>query len=75
YNEAVKDFDKTIEINPQYATAFYNRGLAYALSGYTEKSIDDFQKACDLNLKVACKKLKSLVGDRQPKPTMPKQVE
>ena len=70
-----KDFDKTIEINPKYAFAFYHRGLAYALSGYTEKSIDDFQKACGLDLKVACKKLKSLLGDRQSKPLVPKQDE
>ena len=28
YDEAIKSLDKAIEINPRYAYAWYNRGLA-----------------------------------------------
>ena len=28
--QAISDFNKAIEINPNYAEAYYNRGLAYA---------------------------------------------
>lgn len=50
YPQAVSDFTKAIDLNPQDAAAFNNRGLAYArgLKQY-EKAIDDFTKAVVLD--------------------------
>ena len=53
YEAAVRDFSKAIELNPEYATAYNNRGFAYMkLSKYNE-AIIDFDKAIELNSKYA----------------------
>ncbi len=31
YNRAIQDYDKAIEINPQYADAYNNRGVVYLM--------------------------------------------
>ncbi len=57
---AIADFTKAIEINPNYAKAYYNRGEAY-LSRAEEKddlddysvAIADFTKAIEINPKYA----------------------
>jgi len=42
YEQAIKDYDKAIELNPEYATAYNNRGNAYAKLGEYDKAIDQF---------------------------------
>ena len=61
YEEAFIDFDKAIEVDPQYAEAYFNRGVAYynlRLIYYDfdddeylflSKAIDDFDKAININ--------------------------
>lgn len=73
-DRSIEDFDKAIETNPNYATAYYNRGISHALSGYMEKSINDLQKACEMDIKIACKKLQSILGDRQFKQMIKKEA-
>ena len=56
--DAIKDYTKAIEINPQYFKAFFNRGILYyqyllgkSLSalGRKEDAIKDYTKAIEIN--------------------------
>ena len=54
--EAIKDFNKAIELNPNYSKAYYNRGNtkkdlanAYNNIDYLEEAIKDYNKAIELN--------------------------
>ena len=49
YDCAIEDFTKAIELNPNYADAYYNRGLAYQSKGEVDRTIEDFTKAIELN--------------------------
>lgn len=50
YDEnAIPDFDKTIELNPNYTEAYIHRGLSYYGLGQYERAIKDFDKAIELN--------------------------
>ncbi len=49
FNEAFTDFDKAIELNPEVAAAYYNRGRANRLLGKEEEAITDFKKANELD--------------------------
>ncbi len=49
YNEAIIDYNKALEINPNYELAFNNRGATWvALKDY-DKAIEDFDKAIAFN--------------------------
>jgi tetratricopeptide (TPR) repeat protein len=45
---AIEDYNQALQINPNYAKAYYLRGVARALSGDKKGAIEDFQKAADL---------------------------
>jgi tetratricopeptide (TPR) repeat protein len=47
-NEAINDFTKAIELNPNYARAYYCRGLIYEGRDY-DKAISDFSKVIEIN--------------------------
>lgn len=47
--DAIKEADKAIELNPNDAKAYHNRGCAYNGLRQYEKSIEDFNKAIELN--------------------------
>lgn len=49
YNLAVTEYTKAIELDPQYAKAYHNRGLAYYFVGKNFLSIEDYTKAIELN--------------------------
>ncbi len=49
HEEAMKDYDKAIELNPQYAEAYNNRGIAKAELGRNEEAMKDYDKAIELN--------------------------
>ncbi len=51
YNQAIKDFNKAIELNRDFAGAYsyYNRGNAYILTRAYDRAIEDFNKAIELN--------------------------
>lgn len=44
---AFLDFTKAIELKPEYAEAYYNRGTAYGYQGHYEKAIADFTCAIE----------------------------
>ena len=39
YDRAISDFDKTIEMNPNYAQAYLNRGITYMRKGMLENAL------------------------------------
>ena len=45
---AIKDFDKAIELKPDYAFAYNNRGAVYRSKGEYEQAIEDCNKAIQL---------------------------
>jgi len=46
---AIKIYDKAIELNPNFAEAYYNRGNAYSDLKQYERAIEDYNKAIELN--------------------------
>jgi tetratricopeptide (TPR) repeat protein len=48
-NKATADYNKAIEINPNYALAFYNRGFAWVIKKEYDKAIEDYHKAIDID--------------------------
>lgn len=51
--EAIADFSRAIELNPDYALAYGNRGVAYqGLQRYRE-SLSDLNRAIELGLEEA----------------------
>jgi lipoprotein NlpI len=53
YDKAIEDFDKAIELVPNYANAYANRGSIYAYNGLYDKAIADFGKVIELDPKYA----------------------
>ncbi|GEM_PF-3300160 len=49
YQESVTNYDKAIALNPKYARAYNNRGLAYNSLGNYQQAIADYDKAIELN--------------------------
>ena len=45
YEEAIKDYNKAIELNPNYASAFNNRGSTFNRMGKYEEAIKDYNTA------------------------------
>ena len=43
------DFDKTLELNPEYTKAYFNRGGAKYKSGAKKGILADIKKATELN--------------------------
>ena len=48
-DDAIKYYDKAIKLNPLFAEAFYNRGLAKSDLSDEEEAIKDYDKAIELN--------------------------
>ncbi|MFM6322961.1 MAG: tetratricopeptide repeat protein, partial [Microcystis panniformis] len=49
YKLALDDFNKAIELNPNYAEAYGNRGLLYYNQQKYELALSDFNKAIEIN--------------------------
>lgn len=48
YQEAIKDYTKAIQINPQFAYAYKNRGINFSDLKDYQAAIKDFTKASEL---------------------------
>ena len=49
YNKAIADYNKAIEIDPNYAAAYNNRAIIWRKKGEYNKAIADHNKAVELN--------------------------
>ena len=52
-DRTIYDYTKAIELYPDFAHAYYRRGVAYHEKGDDEKAIEDFTVAADLDPKNA----------------------
>ena len=60
YEEAIKDFDQAIKLNPESYVSFRIRGLCHRELGKKEFAKKDFQKAIKLGDKESIELIKSL---------------
>jgi tetratricopeptide (TPR) repeat protein len=49
YDEAIKETNKSLELNPNFPVALYIQGCAYALKGMHEQAIELLKKAGELS--------------------------
>ncbi len=53
YDEAIEEYNKAIEMAPEDADAYNNRGFAYVQKGELDQAIADFDKAIELDPELA----------------------
>lgn len=51
YKEAIKDFTRVIEIDPDNANAYFNRGCCYDSVGELDLAISDYSVALELDMR------------------------
>lgn len=51
YTEAIKDFTRVIEIDPDNANAYFNRGCCYDSIGELDLAISDYSVALELDMR------------------------
>src|SRR5882672_6459236 len=49
YDRAIQDFDRSIQLNPNSASTFINRGLAYKKKEQYDRALQDYDKAINLD--------------------------
>jgi tetratricopeptide (TPR) repeat protein len=49
YSKSISEYDKAIDLNPNHATAYYNRGIALTKLGRRLAAISDCNKAIELD--------------------------
>ncbi|MGC8940987.1 MAG: tetratricopeptide repeat protein, partial [Candidatus Nanoarchaeia archaeon] len=52
-DKAIQDFNKALELDPNFVEAYNNRGIAYAYKGEFDKAMQDWNKALELDPKYA----------------------
>jgi len=60
FEQAVLILNKSIEINPKYAEAYFSRGRGYYFRGEYDRSWEDIKKAQDLGYKIPVEFLNDL---------------
>jgi tetratricopeptide (TPR) repeat protein len=53
FKKAVSDYNKAIDVNPEFVVAYLNRGYSYSRMGEFDKAISDYTKAIELNARYA----------------------
>lgn len=51
YKEAIRDFTRVIEIDPENANAYFNRGCCYDSVGELDLAISDYSVALELDMR------------------------
>jgi len=49
YDGKIADYSQTIRLSPQFADAYYNRGIAYKAKGDLDSALSDYSQAIRLN--------------------------
>jgi len=49
YQQAIEDFDRAIELDPEFAEAYWGRGKTYHGLGNYQRAIEDFNRAIELD--------------------------
>lgn len=49
YDQAIRDFSKVIESDPEHAMAYNNRGVAYKQKGDYDRAISDYSRAIEID--------------------------
>ncbi|MEL6556446.1 MAG: tetratricopeptide repeat protein, partial [Cyanobacteria bacterium J06621_11] len=49
YDRAIADYDKAIEINPDYVSAYFSRGIAWSKQEDYGRAIADYDKAIEID--------------------------
>ena len=50
FKKAIETYNQVLEINPEFAEGYYNRGLIYIYQGDTEQGREDLSKAGELGI-------------------------
>ena len=53
FKKAVSDYNKAIDVNPDFVVAYLNRGHSHSRMGEFDKAIADYSKAIELNPRYA----------------------
>jgi tetratricopeptide (TPR) repeat protein len=53
FKKAISDFNKAIDVNPEFVVAYLNRGFSYSRMGEFDKAIADYTRAIELNPRYA----------------------
>ena len=48
YDRAIEDYNRAIDLNPDHADAYSNRGLVCEIKGDYDRAIEDYNKAIEL---------------------------
>ena len=49
HKQAIEDYNRAIEIDPDSVKAYYNRGIAYSELGNNGQAVEDMKTAARLN--------------------------
>ena len=49
YDQAIKDYSKVVEINPDDSAAYFNRGSAYRMIGQHDRAIAEYSRAIEID--------------------------
>ena len=64
FENALANYSKAIELNPDLGEAYFNRGLIYLQLGQKEKAIDDISKAGELGIMESYSIIKKIITSR-----------
>lgn len=53
FKKAISDYDKAIDVNPEFVVAYLNRGYSHSRMGEFDNAIADYTKAIELNPRYA----------------------
>lgn len=64
YDQAIKEFNQAIALDPNYGKAYVARGIAHFKSENGEKAGEDFAKACNIMDRDACTAVAEFFGGK-----------
>jgi tetratricopeptide (TPR) repeat protein len=52
YDEAIEDYNAALRLDPEFAAAYYFRGLSWSEKGEQEEASEDFRESMRLDPKI-----------------------